>query len=194
IFLTHAHIGHYTGLAHLGKEVMSSREIPVWATPRMAAFLTENGPWSALVESRNVVLQDATRVDLGGVVVSAFPVPHRQEFSDTVGYRIEGPEKTVVFIPDIDRWEDWDRDIREVVEEVDYAFLDATFFSLDELPHRDIEKVRHPLVTETMDRLDGLGEKVFFLHLNHTNPLFDDPSPARERGFTVARQGDVLSL
>ena len=30
IFLTHAHIGHYSGLIHLGREVMGSNAIPVY--------------------------------------------------------------------------------------------------------------------------------------------------------------------
>lgn len=194
VFLTHAHIGHYTGLVHLGREVLGGKDVPVYATPLMAHFLSRNAPWEALVTRGNIELRDNTRVDLGGVVVTAFRVPHRAEYTDTVGYRIEGPNRTAVFLPDIDRWKDWDQDVRAVVEGVDYAFLDATFFSIDELPHRDIEKVRHPLVTESMERLSGLGDRVWFLHMNHTNPLHADPSLAEDAGFHVAREGEVLGL
>ena len=194
VFLTHAHIGHYTGLVHLGKEVLGAKGVPLYATERLRDFLKTNGPWDALVRNGNVDLQPNTSVDLGGVTVTAFPVPHRDEYSDTVGYRIEGPRASAVFIPDIDRWTDWDRDVRDVVESVDHAFLDATFFSLDELPHRDITRVRHPLATDSMDRLEGLGARVWFVHLNHTNPLWDDDSPVRDRGFHVAREGDAFDL
>ena len=194
VFLTHAHMGHYTGLVQLGKEALGAAGIPVYATARMRDLLRDNAPWSTLVEERRIALTDNTAVDLGGVRVTAFAVPHRDELSDTVGYRIEGPGATAVYIPDIDRWDLWDRDIRAVVEAVDLAFLDGTFFSLDELPHRDITRVRHPLVTESMDRLAGLGDRVAFLHLNHTNPLWDDDAPLRDRGFARARQGDAFDL
>ena len=190
VFLTHAHMGHYTGLVQLGKEALGAAGIPVYATARMRDLLRDNAPWSTLVEERRIALTDNTAVDLGGVRVTAFAVP----LSDTVGYRIEGPRATAVYIPDIDRWDLWDRDIRAVVEAVDLAFLDGTFFSLDELPHRDITRVRHPLVTESMDRLAGLGDRVAFLHLNHTNPLWDDDAPLRDRGFARARQGDAFDL
>jgi pyrroloquinoline quinone biosynthesis protein B len=194
VFLTHAHVGHYTGLVHLGREVLGARGLPVWATERMRAFLAANAPWSALVENGNVDLRDNADVDLGGVRVTAVRVPHRDEYADTVGYVIAGPRAKVLFVPDIDRWQAWDRDVRAMVAAVDRAFLDGTFLSAAELPGRDMAKVPHPLVTDTMARLDGLGATVRFLHLNHTNPLLDDPSPAELRGFGVAREGDSLPV
>jgi len=194
VFLTHAHIGHYTGLVHLGKEVLGARGLPVYATEKMRHFLGSNAPWRALVEGGNVDLRDNADVDLGGVRVKALRVPHRDEYADTVGYLIEGPRTKTLFVPDIDRWEQWDRDLRTIVASVDHAFLDATFFSGDEMPGRDIAKVPHPLVTDTMSRLDGLGAKVRFIHLNHTNPLLDDAAPAERRGFRVAREGLMLPL
>lgn len=194
MFLTHAHIGHYTGLVHLGKEVLGARRLPVWATQRMRQFISANAPWSALVANGNVDLRDNADVDLGGVRVTAVRVPHRDEYADTVGYVIAGPRAKVLFIPDIDRWELWDRDLRAMVESVDVAFLDATFFSGDELGGRDMSNVPHPLVTDTMARLDGLGAKVRFIHLNHTNPLLDDASPVERRGFRVAREGETVPI
>lgn len=194
VFLTHAHVGHYTGLVHLGKEVLGARGIPVWATSRMHAFLAANAPWRALVEDGNIDPRDNADVDLGGVRVTAFQVPHRNEHADTVGYRIQGPRTSALYIPDVDRWESWDRDLRAEVAAVDAAFLDATFFSGQELPGRDMSRVPHPLVTRTMEILDGLGARVRFLHLNHTNPILDDDAPVRARGFSVAREGDVAIL
>jgi pyrroloquinoline quinone biosynthesis protein B len=194
VFLTHAHIGHYTGLVHLGKEVAGARGVPLHATSKMHAFLAANAPWRALYENGNVAPRDNADVDLGGVRVRAIEVPHRNEHADTVGYLIEGPRRKALYVPDIDRWTSWDRDLRATVESVDHALLDATFFSGDELPGRDMSKVPHPLVTETMERLDGLGAKVRFIHLNHTNRLLDDPSPAQTRGFGVAREGMTLEL
>lgn len=194
VFLTHAHIGHYAGLVYLGKEVLGARGVPVWATERMRAFLTSNAPWRALVEDGNVELRDNAEVDLGGVRVRAIEVPHRNEYADTVGYLVEGPRARVLYVPDIDRWEAWDRDVRELVASVDLAFLDATFASGDDLPGRDMNRVPHPLVTDTVARLAGLGSRVRLTHLNHTNPLLVDPNPWQAQGFSLANEGERHAL
>jgi len=189
IFLTHAHMGHYTGLVHLGTEAMDARGVRVFGTAEMRGFLRDNAPWSALVVHENVRLEGNAEVHLDGVRVRSFRVPHRDEFSDTVGYRVDGPNGRVLYVPDVDRWEKWDRDVRREVAEVDVALLDGTFYSAAELPGRDMSRVRHPFVTESMDRLHEVRAKVWFTHLNHTNPLLLDPAPVESRGFHVAREG-----
>jgi len=194
IFLTHAHVGHYLGLAFLGKEVLGAKDLPVYGTERMRSFLGANEPWRRLVKEGRVVLRNNAVVDLGGVKVSAIPVPHRDELSDTVGYLVEGPRRRVLFIPDIDAWEKWDRDVRAEVEGVDLAFLDATFYSGAELPDRVQGEVPHPPVVRSMERLEGLGDRVRWIHLNHTNPLLEDPSPSEAKGFRVAREGESFDL
>ena len=206
VFLTHAHIGHYTGLMHFGHEASDTEKTPVYAMPRMREFLASNGPWDQLVRYENIKLMplaDAVPVVLGQhLTVTPFLVPHRDEYSETVGYRIDGPQKSAIFIPDINKWDDWDTDIRDVIRSVDYAFLDATFFDDGELPGRDMSKIPHPFVAESMRLLDDLSEKeksrVFFMHLNHTNPLLVDGSPAQvevvRRGFRFAREGMRLEL
>jgi len=195
VFLTHAHIGHYTGLMFLGKEVLGAKGIPVWASGRMRGFLAGNDPWRRLVKEERINLCDnAEPVDLGGVRVTAIPVPHRDELSDIVAYLVEGPRRRVLFLPDIDSWEAWDRDVRAVVEGVDLAFLDATFFSAEELPNRVQGEVPHPPVVKSMERLEGLGDRVRWIHLNHTNPLLVDPAPSESRGFKVAREGETFEL
>ena len=194
IFLTHAHVGHYLGLAFLGKEVLGAKGVPVHATERMRGFLSANEPWRRLVQEGRVDLRDNASVDLGGVTVTAIPVPHRDELSDTVAYLVEGPRRRVLFVPDIDSWEAWDRDVRTVVEGVDLAFLDATFYSMDELPNRPQGEVPHPPVVRSIERLQGLGDRVRWIHLNHTNPLLLDPSPSEAQGFRVAREGESFDL
>jgi pyrroloquinoline quinone biosynthesis protein B len=190
IFLTHAHIGHYSGLMYLGKETMAAKDVPVWGTARMVAYLTTNGPWSLLVTDKHVQLRALDGpVELpGGVRVSAFAVPHRDEFTDTVGYLIEGPRAKALFIPDIDKWEKWDRSIRDEAGRVDVAFLDGTFASLDELPHRDITKVRHPLMSETRALMRGTRARLLFIHLNHSNPELAGGAD------DVAREGQEIDL
>lgn len=206
VFLTHAHIGHYTGLMFLGREAMGTKQVPVFAMPRMTSFLESNGPWSQLVSLENVVLEEMQKdemIDLGnGIRVTPLLVPHRDEFSETVGFRIQGPEKTALFIPDINKWELWDKSLPDELAKVDAAFLDATFFQNGELPGRDMSEIPHPFVEETMALLKDLSDseksKVHFIHFNHTNPLLQDQGPARnlvlEKGFRIAFEGQVLPL
>jgi pyrroloquinoline quinone biosynthesis protein B len=205
IFLTHAHIGHYTGLMFLGHEAMGASGVPVYAMPRMADFLESNGPWSQLVRYKNITLiplEDEVTQEFGQLTVTPFLVPHRDEYSETVGYRIEGPNKTALFIPDINKWSAWTIDIAELVQAVDYALIDATFFSDGELPGRDMSKILHPFVTESMQALDKLSPaeraSVWFIHMNHSNPLLDPDSSesrqVRSAGFNVAVEGLRLKL
>ncbi len=206
IFLTHAHIGHYTGLMHLGHEASSSKLVRVYAMPRMREFLATSGPWDQLVRYENIRLEalgDSQTIVLGDALsVTPFLVPHRKEYSETVGYRIDGPHRSAVFIPDIDKWERWETSIRSVVRSVDYALVDATFYADGELPGRDMSQVLHPFVVETMQLLDDLTaeekSRVIFIHMNHTNPLLLDGSPQQaeveKRGFRFAREGMRLAL
>ena len=206
VFLTHAHMGHYTGLMHFGREAVGANGIPVYAMPKMHDYLAENGPWKQLVSLQNIELMplaDGQPVALNShLTVTPIQVPHRQEFSETVGYRIDGPNRSAVFIPDIDKWELWSTDIRDILKSVDYALLDATFFADGELKGRDMSVIKHPFVAESMDLFEDLKDdeksRVIFIHMNHTNPLLIDGSPAQEeverRGFRFAREGMRLAL
>lgn len=203
LFLTHAHIGHYSGLMYLGKEAMDAQQMPVHVMPRMASFLSSNGPWEQLVERGNIRLEELEEgqwKELSELLsIRSFRVPHRDEYSETVGFEISGPHKKVLFIPDIDKWEKWSKDIAQEIKAVDLAFVDATFFSGAELPNRDMSEIPHPSVRESMDRLSVLSKedrrKVHFIHFNHTNPLLKAGSPeleiVQEMGFQVAQNGSV---
>ena len=205
VLLTHAHMGHYTGLMHFGREVMGTNKIPVFAMPKMKTFLKENGPWSQLVELENINLKelrtDSTFHLNKNIKTTPFLVPHRDEFSETVGYEILINKKSLIFIPDIDKWEKWDRNIMDLIEKTDYAFLDATFYKNGELK-RDISEIPHPFVEESMDLFSDLSEKnkqkVHFIHFNHTNPLLINGSHAqkevREKGFNLAREGQIIEF
>ena len=179
IFLTHAHIGHYTGLAQLGREALGAKKIKVYTLPKMKQFLEHNGPWQQLVQLQNIDLVQLNRNSLAGLTkdirVQALTVPHRDEYSETAGFIIHTSQKKYLFIPDIDKWAKWNRNIIREVEQVDIALLDATFYDANELPGRRMEEVPHPFVTETMELFSGAGEKtkakVYFIHMNHTNPL-----------------------
>lgn len=203
IFLTHAHVGHYTGLMHLGHEVMGAKGMPVFAMPRMRTFLSENGPWSQLVDFKNIELQNLsadTTINLNErFSVSPFRVPHRDEFSETVGYKISTPKKSYLFIPDIDKWHLWQRNIIEEIAKVDIAFLDGTFYENGEIPGRDMSQIPHPFIEESMKVFENLPEaekaKVHFIHFNHTNPALQADSEARKKilgkEFRIAEEGNV---
>jgi pyrroloquinoline quinone biosynthesis protein B len=206
IFLTHAHIGHYTGLMYLGKEAWGAKHIPVYAMERMYRFLEQNGPWSQLVAEQNIELlplADAVPIRINPkLYVTPMQVPHRDEFSETVGYKIEGPHKKALFIPDIDKWQRWSKSLIAELAQVDYALIDATFFDAAEINYRPIEQIPHPFVIETLELLQDLPAaekaKVFFIHINHTNPLLNPQSAASKKvetlGFHIARLGDSFSL
>lgn len=206
IFLTHAHIGHYTGLMYLGKEAMNADKVPVFAMPKMFDFLKRNGPWSQLVSNNNIVLkeiQNQRSVSLSNtLMVRPLKVPHRDEYSETVGYVISGPNKSALFIPDIDKWEKWEFNIIEEIKKVDYAFLDATFFDGKEINNRDISEIPHPFIIESMKKFGSMNpkekNKVIFIHFNHTNPVLNQESDASasvlKKGFRIARMNDVFEL
>ena len=205
ILLTHAHIGHYLGLALLGREVLGAKRLPVYCTPSMARMLRENRPWSRLVSLENIAIQEIEPgVEFAltpALRVTAIRVPHRDEDSDTVAYLVRGPSRKLLWLPDIDKWEKWDRSIERLLEDPALtAFLDGTFFDAQEIPGRSIADIPHPLVLETVARLSPRGpraSKVFFVHLNHTNRLLWDAAAVKDLekwGFAVAKEGMRLPL
>jgi pyrroloquinoline quinone biosynthesis protein B len=206
ILLTHAHIGHYTGLMYLGREAWNTNRVPVYAMPRMTAFLQTNGPWSQLVSLNNIELRKLRADSVvwlnERIAVQPILVPHRDEFSETVGYLIRCGNRSVLYIPDIDKWKKWDRDIRDLVNKCDYLFLDGTFYKDGELPGRNMEEIPHPFVRESMDLFNPLGpaekKKIWFIHFNHTNPLVRKEALAskevKDRGFNMASSGLVIGF
>lgn len=206
VFLTHAHIGHYTGLMYFGREALNSKLINVYAMPRMKKFLEQNGPWSQLVSLENISINEInsnSKISVDpNITIQPIEVPHRAEFSETVGYKIYGPNKTVLFIPDIDKWYLWEKSIIDEIKQVDYALIDATFYDSEEVNYRDLSEIPHPFVVESMELFDSISDeekkKIFFIHLNHTNPLLDKDSDqykfVKDKGYNVAEEGMKLKL
>ncbi len=206
ILLTHAHIGHYTGLMYLGREVMGAQGVPVYVMPRMDSFLRENGPWSQLADLGNIelrTLQAGQAVALSpNLTITPFPVPHRDEFSETVGFSVQGPNHQLMFLPDIDKWDRWEVPIDSMVKVHDLAFLDATFYSGAELPGRDMSEIPHPFVQESLKRFaplpDSIRRRIYFIHFNHSNPLLQAGSAAQreveQAGFGISQEGMRFEL
>lgn len=199
VLLTHAHVGHYLGLAYLGREGMGLRGLPLYAMPRMAAFLAENGPWRQLVELGNVRLVVGDKARLGDrLVATAIRVPHRDEYAETVAWRIQGPRRALLWLPDVDAW---DRPLAALLDDVDVAFLDGTFWADGELA-RDMSEIPHPRISRTLELLEALPAatraKVRFVHLNHTNPALRPGSPEAAAvlaaGAAIAEEGERVLL
>jgi len=205
VFMTHAHMGHYAGLLYFGKEALGKKDIPVYAMPKMKEFLSNNGPWSQLVTTQNIVFLDLQKDSIvplsDALKVTPFLVPHRDEFSETVGYKIEGKTNSALFIPDINKWSLWEKNIVEEVKKVDYAFIDATFFKEGEI-NRPMSDVPHPFIEETVALFENESlatkNKVIFIHFNHTNPALQSNSKERNDlellGFRFAKEGQRFKL
>jgi pyrroloquinoline quinone biosynthesis protein B len=206
VFLTHAHIGHYLGLAFFGFEATHTERVPVYCTPELAEFLRSNAPWDQLVRLENIVLHELAHgetIELHpDLNVTVVPVPHRDEYADTVGFILRGPQRSLLYVPDTDAWNAWDPPLTDLLDGIDIAILDGTFFSPDELPDRDVSAIGHPLIEHSMDLLEPLvrsGEvEVHFTHLNHSNPALDPGGEEirmiHERRFDVALEGREFPL
>ena len=205
IFLTHAHIGHYTGLMYLGREGLGGKSIMVYALKRMSKFLTKNGPWDQLVKLNNISIQTISNKEFvklsENIFVIPIRVPHRDEYSETVGYKIIGKSKKILFIPDIDKWDEWKKSIIEEVKLVDYAFIDGTFYNGTEL-NRDMREIPHPSIEETLQLFSNQPvaerNKIYFIHINHTNPILTNKNGIRDLveglGFNIAQRGLKFKL
>lgn len=212
LILTHAHMGHIAGLLWLGTEAMAVEGLPLHAGARLLAFLSKNEPWATLIREGRLVpntLEPGREVTLAeDLRFVPIAVPHRAEWSETFGFRIRGPERSLLWLPDIDHFEG--ELLGELLDGVDLALLDGTFLSPVELPGRDLSKIPHPMVGETVDRLAELRPRaaVSFVHLNHSNPLilpdsregaalaarFEESGLSPATDGPVAADGKVLGL
>ena len=212
VLLTHAHFGHVDGLGLFGRETLNARGLSLRASPSMLALVEATPAWALLLEqgvfSPTPLSPLAATALSDTLTVEAVHVPHRAELSDMHAFVVRGPHRSLLFLPDHDRWEttlaahgcssvrEWLRRL-----EVDVALLDGTFWSGNELSGRHQDEVPHPPVEETLARLGPRRSgdpEVVFIHLNHTNPLHDSTSREHQRvldlGWAVGHQGMTFSL
>ncbi|ASN06170.1 MBL fold metallo-hydrolase [Virgibacillus necropolis] len=206
IFLTHAHIGHYTGLAFLGKEAISTNRMPVMAGGKMSRFLSSHYPWKQLIDFNNIqleTLEDRKPYTLPEETsIIPLAVPHRNEFSETFGFIIRGNQKCLLYIPDIDRWDEWHVDLDELMKNMDYCLIDGTFYSAKELEQlgRSYNDIPHPLITDSMEKFRAYKStcNIYFTHFNHTNPVIRKNGRYKElieeNGFFILEEGHEFSL
>lgn len=206
IFISHAHIGHYMGLVQLGLEVMNTQKIPVYVMEKMKTFLKNNAPFTQLIELNNIKLRpmgsDETIMLSDNLSITPLLVPHRNEFSETIGITVKSSDKSLLYIPDIDSWNLWNMDINDLIKSNDFALLDGTFYNDAELPNRSVQDVPHPYINDSLNKFSLLDEidrkKVYFTHLNHTNPVIKKSSLERsrvyEQGSHIAEDGMIFTL
>lgn len=209
VVLTHAHLGHVLGLPLFGKEVMGAHGLPVYAMPRLRAFLRRHEPWAGL-EREGFVRYAALEADrplslAPGLSVTPIAVPHRAEHSETVAFRVRGPRGALLYLPDLDGWPQAEAaglSLASLLAPVDRAYLDATFYSAAELPGRDLASIPHPLVVQTLERAAALPPaeraKLRLIHLNHSNPLLQADAPEHRAlealGVRLGVEGERLAL
>ena len=205
IFITHAHIGHYLGLMDLGLEVMNTKNIPVYVMPRMKNFILNNQPMLQLVENNNIELIQINHnqnILFNNLSIVPFEVPHRNELSETVGFRLLINNNSIIFLPDIDDWNSWEVDLESLVMDNDLLFLDGTFYNKSEINSRDVSKIPHPEIMDTMARLSKLSKsykkRVHFIHLNHTNDALRKTTSRYkniiESGFSISEQNQTFKF
>ena len=205
IFITHAHLGHYIGLLDLGLEIMNTDNIPVYVMPRMKQFILNNEPMAQLIKNNNIqliALENDCDILLNNLSITPFEVPHRNELSETVGFRIKNSNKSVIYLPDIDDWDSWSVNLEDIIINNNILFLDGTFYTKNEIKLRDISKIPHPDILDTINRLSNLSldykKRVYFIHFNHTNDVIRRNTKAYKHvvdsGFLVANEKQIIVL
>lgn len=196
IFVSHGHLGHTPGLLYLGKESMNAEQVPVYCNPSAAAFIREeNYAYRLLVDRNNITLNEFTEgdtIDVMGLTVEPVGVTHWGDMT-TSAFMIRSKNRSLFYMTDIDQWTE---KALERVREADIAIIDGSFWSKEEIGR--YERVPHPPIKESLDRLQDVGTDVYFTHLNHTNPVLDPDSAERaqveDAGFVVAEEGMEIDL
>ena len=212
VFLTHAHFGHVDGLGLFGKETMNAKNVGLYISSEMEHLVDRTPQWSLMVDQgvfAPSVFHDGDLIQLSSsLTIQPLMVPHRDELSDMHAFILRGPNRSLLFLPDHDTWkETLTRHNASTIRswltslKVDIALVDGTFWSSDELAGRNQDKVPHPPVSQTLEMLGSRKEDdpaLYFIHLNHTNPLYDPNSGASEEltrsGWSVAAQGQRFTL
>lgn len=194
ILLTHAHLGHCSGLWHLGKEAVEEKNLPVFCTSKMNQFLQSNYPFNLLIQRKNIKVREIysnIEFDLDGFKCIPVQSPHRNEITDTVGYSIK-TKRQIIYLPDIDYWTDR---VLDEIRMADIALIDGTFYSRDEIFR--FGEVPHPPIKETIKFLEDANTKIYFTHINHTNVINRNGKERKyieSKGFKLAYDGMVLKI
>ena len=202
ILLTHAHMGHYLGLTQLGKECAEVNDIHLFGTKKMVKYLNANRPYKDLIKNNNIrpiTIEHGKTVSIDqNLTVTPFLVNHRQDYTDTVGFSIQGPNNKLLYAPDFDTI------TQPVLERIPGSYIsiiDGTFYQPDELsPRRDMRLVPHATILDTMKTLKPYHKKsrIFYTHFNHTNPVVDtdgtEANYVKAQGFGLVPERWTFSI
>jgi len=208
LFITHAHLGHVDGLGLFGRETMSARNIQLHCSPSMYSLIEHTPAWNQLLLQNVLEFGTFPRIEIDDVIVEFIQVPHRAELSDMHAIIIRGREKSLLFLPDHDSWDETLEahscdTIREFLDkyDIDIALLDGTFWSGGELQGRDMSVVPHPTIEDSLQRLGNrkpTDPDISFIHLNHTNPVYDKTSIEHQEivqlGWRLGEEGQKINL
>lgn len=214
LWITHAHHGHIDGLGLFGKEVMNVKKLNVHCSESLSKLIQKTPNWNLLVESENIIINSFTNSKTYtpslncGFKIKPIKIPHRAELSDMHAFLIIGPNKNLLFLPDHDTWESTLKYVNMSTvrnwfksENINFALIDGTFWSTNELMGRKQENVPHPTVSETLKLIDKkkIDDPIIkFIHLNHTNPLNKKSSneflEVKKMGWDVAEEGEIFKI
>ena len=211
VTITHLHLGHIEGIGQFGKPVMGIKNLPIYLSQKNNDSIQERNDIKLMIKEENIKLISENNfrpMNDCGFTLEFIPIPHRSELGDTSAILIKGPKKNLLFLPDQDSWsETLDsfsvKSIRALLTSlrVDIALVDGTFWNLNELPGRDLSKIPHPTIEESIRRL-GIKKindpDIFFIHLNHSNPVNDRDSEERNLvesyGWSICERNHTLSI
>jgi pyrroloquinoline quinone biosynthesis protein B len=199
--ITHAHMGHLTGLLQFGKEGPHA-PLRVYAPPRLAEFLKATPPYAHLFPPMTLNEWTPERpAEIPNGVVHAHPVTHRAEISETYAAMVHGPTRRLLYLSDTDGYDAHALAALDSLRPKDIALVDGTFWSQNELPGRDLTATPHPFVSEAIPLLQphvDRGVRVLFTHMNHSNPIIDHSTRehqlVEDAGFEVAEEGMKFGL
>ena len=205
VFITHAHVGHYMGLINFGLEILNTKKVPVYVMPRMKDYIESSSIFNQLINNENInltLLSDNKIFNINrDLSIKPFKVPHRNELSETVGFQIIGNKKSVIYLPDIDSWDGFESNLFDIIKSNDILFIDGTFYSKDEIKNRDMSKIPHPEIIDTMHRLSDLSnidkKKIHFIHFNHTNHILNDKIAYNKvigEGFSISQDRELFYI
>lgn len=198
IFLTHAHMGHVAGLSQLSFESMAVQNLLVYGSEKLMAILQETELWRPLVSQLDMrAITDQQTIALANELhITPVKVPHRDEWgTGTYGFKIDGPAKSLFYMPDIDSLDQWAA-AETVLNSVDVTLVDAAFYEAGELRGR--AAVRHASIQDTLTFWEKIDSQLVLTHFNHTNPLLNPAAPERTAvqaaGAILAETGMIFAL
>ena len=168
-------------------------------------FILNNQPMAQLIENHNIQLIEMKNDNIilfNNLSITPFEVPHRNELSETVGFKIKSLNKSVIYLPDIDDWDSWTVNLEQLIIDNNILFLDGTFYIKSEIQLRDVSNIPHPEIIDTMEKLSNLSsrykKRVHFIHLNHTNDVLRKKSDAYnnviDNNFSLAKENQMFEI